>query len=140
MFSRLKDHLLRLASGGHTAHFAEDDYRLAAAAIAIHAVQVDGLMPPAETDSLHRSIGARFGLNDEDTEALLRAATLREREVSDLQELTGVLNRALEPAERAKVLRMVSGVMRADGALNEFEASLMERITALLELESETGA
>ena len=72
MLDSLKNFLSDLTGGQkHPARFEENDYRLAAAALMIHASTIDGTMKGAERDRLHAVLKERFSLDDRATAELI---------------------------------------------------------------------
>src|SRR5437660_736261 len=75
MFAGFRNFVSRLTSGEvHPARFAESDYRLAAAALLIHAAAIDGNISELERDKLHAIIKRRFELDDQGTDELVADA------------------------------------------------------------------
>ena len=65
MFEAFKNFIADFADGGkHPSQFADDDYRLAAAALLVHAAAIDGEILPSERDKLHGVIKQCFALDD----------------------------------------------------------------------------
>src|SRR4029078_8466908 len=76
MLDLLKNFLSCLAVGDkHPDRFAENDYRLAAAALLIHAATIDGGVDAPERDKLHGGLQRHFGLDDAATAGLLDHGT-----------------------------------------------------------------
>jgi uncharacterized tellurite resistance protein B-like protein len=112
--------------------FDDNDYRLAAAALLVHAAKIDGAMSPSERQKLHETVKQRFALDDADTEALIAEATAAEREAIDLFKFTARLNRALDEKGRARIVEMMWQIAYADGKAGEFEDNLIWRASDLL--------
>lgn len=112
--------------------FDENDYRLAAAALLVHAARIDGQFDDSERDKLRELIRARFKLDDADADALLAEAAALEQEAVDLYQFTTRLNRALDDQGRARVIEMMWQVVYADGSISEFEDNLIWRAADLL--------
>src|SRR5262249_10250922 len=108
MFESLKSFVAEFVEGQkHPERFAEDDYRLAAAAMLVHAAAIDGEMSQSERDKLHAVIQDRFALDDAATDQLITRATAAEHEAVDLYHFTHQLNRALDDDGRAKIVEMM---------------------------------
>lgn len=117
--------------------FADSDYRLAAAALLVHTAAIDGEISAVERARLHDLIMQRFKLDDESADKLIaRAEEVDERAV-DLYHFTTRLNRALDDAQRARVVEMMWQVVFADGAVTEFEDNLIWRAADLLNVSRE---
>ncbi|WP_371347971.1 TerB family tellurite resistance protein [Ancylobacter sp. IITR112] len=137
MLRSLTDFIAEIAGGGREASaFAENDYRLAAAALLVHVVTIDGVIGADEMDKLRRLLAARFTLSEDDAEKLLEAAIARDAEAVDLYGFTSVLNRAMDEEGRRRVVEMMFEVAYADGGLTEFEDNLVWRAAELLNVTS----
>src|ERR1700686_1617746 len=133
MFESFKSFIAEFVSGEkHPDQFAEDDYRLAAAAMLVHAAAIDGEMSQSERDKLHAVIKQRFALDDATTDELITKATAAEHEAVDLYHFTHQLNRALDDDGRAKIVEMMWEIVYADGQRDELEDNLIWRAADLL--------
>jgi uncharacterized tellurite resistance protein B-like protein len=133
MFESFKSFIAEFVDGEkHPDQFAEDDYRLAAAAMLVHAAAIDGEMSQSERDKLHAVIKQRFALDDATTDELITKATAAEHEAVDLYHFTHLLNRALDEDGRAKIVEMMWEIVYADGQRDELEDNLVWRAADLL--------
>ena len=133
MFESFKSFIAEFVDGKkHPDQFAEDDYRLAAAAMLVHAAAIDGEMSQSERDKLHAVIMQRFALDDATTDELITKATAAEHEAVDLYHFTHQLNRALDDDGRAKIVEMMWEIVYADGQRDELEDNLIWRAADLL--------
>jgi uncharacterized tellurite resistance protein B-like protein len=133
MFQSFKNFISEFVEGDkHPSQFGEDDYRLAAAAMLVHAATIDGDMSPSENDKLHAIIKQRFSLDDAATEELIQKATAAEHESVDLYHFTHQLNRSLDEAGRARIVEMMWEIVYADGRRDELEDNLVWRAADLL--------
>jgi len=118
--------------GKHPERYDENDYRLAAAALLMHAATIDGSVSQAERDKLHAVIKLRFDLDDAAADALIEKATEAEQEAIDLYKFTARLNRSLDHVGRARIIEMLWQIVCADGIITEFEDNLIWRASDLL--------
>ena len=133
MFQSFKNLIAELADGGkHPSRFDDRDYRLAAAALLVHAAGIDGNISQVERDKLHAVIKQHFNLDGAAADKLVAEATVAEQEAIDLYTFTARLNRALDEAGRARVVEMMWQIVYADGAVTEFEDNLIWRAADLL--------
>jgi len=133
MFESFKSFITEFVDGGkQPSQFAEDDYRLAAAALLVHAAAIDGEMSQSERDKLHAVIKQRFNLDDAATDELITKATAAEHEAVDLYHFTHLLNRTLDEPARAKIIEMMWEIVYADGQRDELEDNLIWRAADLL--------
>ena len=137
MLDSLKNFLSELTGGEkHPDRFEQNDYRLAAAALLIHASTIDGNMTGSEREKLHALLKSRFELDDAATEELIDVSTLAENEAVDLYRFTSLINRTLDEAGRLGIVEMMWEMIFVDGRVNEFEDNLMWRVADLLGVSS----
>jgi uncharacterized tellurite resistance protein B-like protein len=133
MFEVLRKFVSDLADGeSHPSRFADNDYRLAAAALLVHAAAIDSVISDIERERLHEVIKRWFDLDDAATEELLSAATKAEQESIDLYHFTSLLGRSLDEDGRRRVVEMMWEIVFADGRVTEFEDNLIWRAADLL--------
>jgi uncharacterized tellurite resistance protein B-like protein len=138
MLQSFKRFLSDLAVGQKDqSRFEDNDYRLAAVALLIHAATIDGDMSEIERRRLLDVIKLRFGLDDEAAHELVTAATAAEQQAVDLYRFTSLLNRSLDEAGRQQIIEMMWQVAQADGRVTEFEDNLIWRAADLLYVPSE---
>jgi uncharacterized tellurite resistance protein B-like protein len=133
MFETFKSFISDFVDGEkHPSQFADNDYRLAAAALLVHAAAIDGEMSQPERDKLYSVIKQRFGLSDQAADELIAKATAAEQESVDLYHFTSLLNRSLDEPGRARVIEMMWEIVFADGQRDELEDNLLWRAADLL--------
>ncbi len=138
MLHAFKQFLSDLASGEKEhSRFAENDYRLAAAALLVHAALIDGNMSDEERNKLHALIMQRFELDEAAVRELVDAATVAEHEAIDLYHFTSLLNRYLDQAGCRRIVEMMWQIAYADGRVTEFEDNLIWRVADLLHVPTE---
>jgi uncharacterized tellurite resistance protein B-like protein len=132
------DTLRRLfANEDEKPRFAGDDYRLAAAALMVHAATIDGSLAQAERAKLHALVRQRFALEEAEAGELIDAAIAAERQAIDLYQFTARLNRALDENGRVRMVEMMWQIVFADGTVSEFEDNLIWRAADLLHVSRE---
>jgi uncharacterized tellurite resistance protein B-like protein len=137
MLDLLRNFVSDLAGGDkHPGRFEENDYRLAAAALLIHAATIDGAVEAAERAKLHSVLKSHFGLDDVATSELIDMGTQAEQEAVDLYHFTSLINRSLDEAGRLGIVEMMWEIVLADGRVTEFEDNLMWRAADLLGVSS----
>jgi len=133
MFEAFKNFISEFADGAkHPSQFADDDYRLAAAALLVHAAAIDGDMSDSEGATLRAVLKKNFALDDAATAELIEKATVVERESVDLYHFTHALNRSLNEAGRTRIVEMMWEIVYADGKRDELEDNLVWRAADLL--------
>lgn len=133
MLQLLKDFLGEVGNGAKPAsRFDENDYRLAAAALLIHVMAIDGGESAAERDTLHAILKRQFELDDDATAELIDAGLSADRDAVDLYSFTSLINRSLDEDGRRRIVRMMWEIVYADGRMNEFEDNVVWRASDLL--------
>jgi uncharacterized tellurite resistance protein B-like protein len=133
MLEAFRNFVAEFVDGGkHPNQFAENDYRLAAVALLVHAATIDGDMSSSERDTLHALVKQRFGLDDAVAGELIDKATEAEHESVDLYHFTSLLNRVLDEEGRARIIEMMWEIVYADGRRDELEDNLLWRAADLL--------
>ena len=116
--------------------FDDTGYRLAATALLIHVVSLDGEPSEVETRKLHSLIETHFGLDRGSADKLIASATLVEGEAVDLYHFTSVIMREVNEAGRLKIVEMMWELVYADGQVSEFEDNVVWRAADLLGISS----
>jgi uncharacterized tellurite resistance protein B-like protein len=123
-----------------TAHpnraFDDTGYRLAATALLIHVISLDGEPTDTEKRKLHSLIESRFGLDRGTADELIASATLVEGEAVDLYHFTSVIMRSVDEAGRLRIVEMMWELAFSDGAVSEFEDNVVWRAADLLGVSS----
>jgi uncharacterized tellurite resistance protein B-like protein len=133
MFRTFRQFLSELVEGEKpSSRFDDNDVRLAAAALLVHAAAIDGRIADIEQDTLRDTLQHRFELDASATDELVAVATEAEREAVDLYRFTRVLNRTFDEKERSRIVEMIWEVVYADGVVGEFEDNLVWRAADLL--------
>jgi uncharacterized tellurite resistance protein B-like protein len=123
-----------------TAHenrtFDDSGYRLAATALLVHVISLDGEPSEVEKRKLHRLIESSFGLDQGTAGRLIASATLVEGEAVDLYHFTSVIMRSVDEAGRLRIVEMMWELVYADGQVSEFEDNVVWRAADLLGISS----
>jgi uncharacterized tellurite resistance protein B-like protein len=123
-----------------TAHdaraFDDTGYRLAATALLVHVISLDGEPSEIEKRKLHGLIESRFGLAPGAADQLIASATLVEGEAVDLYHFTSVIMRSVNDEGRLRIVEMMWELVYADGQVSEFEDNVVWRAADLLAVSS----
>ena len=138
MFEKLREFIADVVSpGAQDQQFDDTGYRLAATALMIHVISLDGEPSAIEKDKLHSLIETRFGLDPGTADRLIAAATLVEGEAVDLYHFTSVIMRAVDETGRVRIVEMMWELVFADGKVSEFEENVVWRAADLLGVSSQ---
>ena len=137
MFDVLKNFVSELASGDKQAgDFGDDDFRVAYAALLMHAAAIDGEVSGAERSKLVTLLKQRFALDDAAAEHLVEQATAADARAVDLYHFTRLLNETLDEPGRLRMIETMWNVAFADGAASGYEDNLIWRVSDLLGVSS----
>jgi uncharacterized tellurite resistance protein B-like protein len=116
--------------------FDDTGANLAATALLIHVVSLDGEPSEIEKRKLHSLIESRFGLDPGTADRLIASATLVEGEAVDLYHFTSVIMRSVNEEGRLRIVEMMWELVYADGEVTEFEDNVVWRAADLLAVSS----
>src|SRR3979411_2117272 len=119
-----------------TRSFDDTGYRLAATALLIHVISLDGEPSEIEKRKLHRLLESRFGIAAGTADQLIAAATLVEGEAVDLYHFTSVIMRSVNEEGRLRIVDGMGERVSADGQVPEFEDNVVWRAADLLGVSS----
>ena len=127
LFERLTRH------GEHAGNLREEELRLAAAALLVRALKIDGEITNEERRKLNALLQTHFGLDDDEARRLIREAIIRDHGVAvDLHRFTSVLCAQLDQDRRKQIIEMLWEIAMADLVVHEFESNLVLRVAELL--------
>jgi uncharacterized tellurite resistance protein B-like protein len=134
MLDKLRQFIAEVVSpmAGDNRTFDDTDYRLAATALLIHVISLDGEPSEAEKRKLHSLLESRFQLDPGTASQLIADATLVEGEAVDLYHFTSVIMRSVDEPGRVRIVEMMWEMVFADGRVSEFEDNVVWRAADLL--------
>lgn len=132
VFNALKAFVAELSGDASARQFGPQDLRVAAAALLVHVVDVDGVRTEAEAERLLELLRNRYSLDDTSARALVAFALRRGAEAVDFDEFATTLTRELDEAGRRDIVAMMWELARADGHVSEVEESAIWRVARLL--------
>ena len=117
LFDAIKNFVADLANGDKpSGGFADQDLRLATAALLVHAAAIDGTMSDIERDKLRSLLQQRFQLDDAAAGELIEQAAVADEKAVDLYHFTRLLNGSLDESERLRLIEMMWTIAYADGS------------------------
>ena len=117
--------------GAHAGNLREEELRLAAAAVLVHAMVIDGVVATEERRKLKALLQTHFGLDDDEARRLIREAS-RHHGAVDLHRFTSGLCAQLDQVGRKQIIEMLWEIAMADCVVHEFESNLVWRVAELL--------
>jgi uncharacterized tellurite resistance protein B-like protein len=138
MLDGLRQFISDVVSPAHQPRDLDDTgYRLAATALLVHVISLDGEPSEVEKRKLHGLIESSFGLDQGTADRLIASAMLVEGEAVDLYHFTSVIMRSVDDAGRLRIVEMMWELVYADGSVHEFEDNVVWRVAELLGVSSD---
>jgi uncharacterized tellurite resistance protein B-like protein len=116
--------------------FDDTGYRLAATALLVHVISLDGQPSEVEKRKLHGLLESSFKLDPGTADQLIASATRVEGEAVDLYHFTSVIMRSVNEEGRLRIVEMMWELVYADGEVSEFEDNVVWRAADLLAVSS----
>jgi uncharacterized tellurite resistance protein B-like protein len=138
MLDKLRQIVADLAtlSGPEHHRFDDNDYRIAAAALLVHLMSIDGDASQTEQRKLRSLLAGRFELDDAAVDELIETATRVEGQAVDIYRFTSLIMRSVDDKGRARIVEMMWELVYADEKVSEFEESMVWRSADLLGVSS----
>jgi uncharacterized tellurite resistance protein B-like protein len=137
VFDAIKEFVADLASGDKQAGgFDDHDFRVATAALLVHAAAIDGDISVAERDKLRSLLRQRFDLDDAAANELVEQAAAADEKAVDLYHFTRLIGTSLDDNARLRMVEMMWTIAYADGVVSDFEDNLIWRVADLLGVSS----
>ncbi|MGN6304061.1 MAG: TerB family tellurite resistance protein [Mesorhizobium sp.] len=135
MFERVLSFLKDLPGGGAGPRAADDDARIAAAALLFHVMDADGIRQDTEWERFKQILAETYAVGGEDLDRLARAGEKADNEAVDLYAFTSVLKRHLDADGRRAFVTLLWEMVYADGELHELEDNVVWRVAELIGVE-----
>jgi uncharacterized tellurite resistance protein B-like protein len=137
MLEGLRQFIADVISPAHeSGDFDDTGYLLAATALLVHVISLDGEPSEVERRKLHSLIESRFRLDPGTADRLIASATRVEGEAVDLYHFTSVIMRSVNEGGRLRIIEMMWELVYADGEVSEFEDNVVWRAADLLGISS----
>lgn len=128
------DSIIGWLTGGSAADGREsrDELQLALTALLVEAAHSKGDFDERERGVIARSLERRLNLSPADARKLLTAGEREADRSVELSHFTRIINERLSFEQRVDLIEMLWEVAYADGALDEYEDTLLRRIGGLI--------
>ncbi|NRA85906.1 MAG: TerB family tellurite resistance protein [Rhizobiales bacterium] len=114
------------------ADLEDDDFKLSAVALMVHAARIDGFYSVEEALIMRTQIKKYFGITDVEAAELVKDADKAEHEAIDLYKFTKSLNDQLDNDGRKEIVKLLWAIVLADNEITPFEDNLIWRVSELL--------
>jgi uncharacterized tellurite resistance protein B-like protein len=110
----------------------EGDLRLATAALLFEVVRADGKVEESERAIMRAAVQSTFDLAPGELDEIVRTAEAASTEAASLYEFTRVLQAALDPGEKKRIVELLWLVAFADSRKDALEEHMIRKIAGLL--------
>lgn len=117
---------------GEAAGAAAHRARLAAAALMVEVLRADDEAAEAERHAVLEALARKFGLDAEESRALVALAEVEAREAHDCWQFTSAINAGFSPQQKERLVEELWRVAFADGSLHRREEHLIRRVADLI--------
>ncbi len=132
MLSKLKSFIEKMLDESETFSDLSKDIQLAAALLLVEVMNADDKVDQREKNAVQLGLKNFFEMTDEKVKEVFEIAKNRAKDVIPLQQYTSILNKALEPEAKLKLLEQMWLVVFSDNELDKYEESLVRQIAELL--------
>lgn len=116
------------ATGGGARHSID----LAAAALIVEVMRMDGETTDAERATALASLSAKLGLDDAEARALVALAEEEARNATDYFQFTSLVNRHYTQPQKLRIVEIMWDVAYADARATPYEEHLIRKVADLL--------
>ena len=120
-------------AGGGSGH----DLRVATCALFLEIGRIDETFTPAELETLLSILKERYGLSEENADALIREADRELENSVDYWQFANLINKNYSVAERIGIVETLWRIVFVDGKMDRYEHYLMNKLGRLLRLTHE---
>ena len=132
MLDKLKSFIDKMLNESEMLTDLSNDIQLAAALLLVEVMNVDDNIDEREKHAVQAGLKDFFEMSDEKVREVFEIAKNRAKDVIPLQQYTSILNKALEPEAKLKLLEQIWRVVFSDEELDKYEESLVRQIAELL--------
>ena len=109
-----------------------DTLKISISALLIQTAVYDGVFDDIEKDKIKSLLKKYFNLTDEKLEELFLLSLKINDDSNDIQQFTRKLNENLDYDEKLEIIEMMWKIIIADGRIDDYENSLIRKISGLL--------
>jgi len=106
--------------------------RVAAAALLVEVVRSDSHFSEAERQAVLEAARRKFGLDEQESEALVRLAEAEAKEAHDLYQFTSLVNAAFTAEQKVRLVEELWRVAWSDDVLHHYEEHVIRKVADLI--------
>ena len=106
--------------------------RVAAAALLVEVVRSDSEFSDTERVAVLEAIGRKFGLNEQESGALMKLAEAEAAEAHDLYQFTSLINGSCSAEQKLRLVEELWRVALSDDVLHQYEEYVIRKVADLI--------
>jgi len=106
--------------------------RVAAAALLVEVVRSDSEFSETERKAVLDAAGRKFGLDPQESEALVKLAEAEAEEAHDLFQFTSLINASFSAEQKIRLVEELWRVAWSDDVLHHYEEHVIRRVSDLI--------
>jgi len=106
--------------------------RVAAAALLVEVVRSDSHFSADERQAVLESARRKFGLDEQESEALVKLAEAEAAEAHDLYQFTSLINASFSAAQKQQLVEELWRVAWSDDVLHHYEEHVIRKVADLI--------
>lgn len=106
--------------------------RVAAAALLVEVVRADAQFSETERRAVLEAARRKFGLDDAESEALVKLAEEEARDAHDLFQFTSLINASFSAEQKIRLVEELWRVAWSDDVLHHYEEHVIRRVSDLI--------
>ncbi|MDI6854100.1 MAG: TerB family tellurite resistance protein [Deltaproteobacteria bacterium] len=110
------------------------DILVAVCALLVEMAGIDGQFTSAELQTVMSILKEKYGLSQEDADALITEAERELKESVDLWQFATLINENYQDAEKIELIETLWRIVYVDGKMDRYEHYLMNKLNKLLRL------
>lgn len=137
MLNIVKQFFAKITEGESADEKMEHVILVAICALLVEMAQTDGTFTQTEMEAIISILQEKYGLSQEDADALVAEAKQELDESVDLWQFANLINENYSIAERIEIVETLWRIVYVDGKMDKYEHHLMSKFGKLLRLTHE---
>jgi uncharacterized tellurite resistance protein B-like protein len=135
MLKAITDFFDRNLSGAAAAGNERHTIEVAAAALIVEVMRMDGEVTPEERAVALGAVRGKFGLGEAEAKQLMDLAEAEAKTANDYYQFTSLINKRFTQAQKERIVELMWEVAYADAAASPYEEHFIRKLADLLYVE-----
>jgi len=135
MLKAIADFFEKNLSGAAASGSDRHTIEVAAAALIVEVMRMDGEVTAAEREAALRAVRTKFGLGEGEAKELVDLAEAEAKTASDYYQFTSLINKRFTQPQKERIVELMWEVAYADTVATPYEEHLIRKLADLLYVE-----